>query len=82
MDNFRKYLDEKASNNDTSVDSLFHGVIAAMLSTQCLDKVALAAAKVFEKKFQNPVESEQSIIVLDFSRVRKETIITRAPMSG
>ena len=52
MDNFRKYLDEKASNNDTSVDSLFHGVIAAMLSTQCLDKVALAAAKVFEKKFQ------------------------------
>ena len=52
VDNFRKYLDEKASNNDTSVDSLFHGVIAAMLSTQCLDKVALAAAKVFEKKFQ------------------------------
>ena len=35
-----------------------------------------------DSKLQNPVESEQSIIVLDFSRVRKETIITRAPMSG
>jgi endonuclease III len=52
VDNFRKYLDEKAETKDQGIDGLFHGVIAIILSTQCLDKVALPAAKIFEKKFQ------------------------------
>ena len=68
VDEFRKYLDEKAGRN--SPDALFHGLIATVLSTQTLDKVALAAAKEFEKKFKT-IESCEEASLEDIEDVVK-----------
>ena len=68
VDEFRKYLDEKVDQN--SPDALFHGLIATVLSTQTLDKVALVAAKEFEKKFET-IESCEEASLEDIEDVVK-----------